>query len=112
MACVAHVIKNRVDKPCWWGVDYHSVVLKPWQFSSFNHGDPNESRWPEDNNLQWIEAQRIADGVLDGTDPDNTDGAVNYYDVSIDPPAWTAELVFTVQFDRIRFYKRPMAISA
>ena len=113
MAAVAHVVKNRVEKPCWWGVDYHSVILKPWQFSCFNHGDPNESRWPADNNLQWIEALHIADAVaVNNTDPDNTDGATTYYDVSIDPPDWTGGMIFTVQFDRIRFYKPPMAISA
>jgi N-acetylmuramoyl-L-alanine amidase len=112
MAAVAHVVMNRAEQPGWWGIDIHSVVLRPWQFSCFNHGDPNESRWPDGANLQWIEARRIAAAVLDGTDRDLTDGATSYYDVSIDPPDWTGGMIFTVQFDRIRFYKQPKAISA
>jgi spore germination cell wall hydrolase CwlJ-like protein len=112
MAGVAHVVNNRVKLPRWWGVSVQTVVLKPWQFSCFDHGDPNESRWPEDENVQWLAVLHIATAVLAGTDRDLTDGASSYYDVSIDPPSWTAELVFTVQFDRIRFYKLPMAVSA
>lgn len=37
---------NRVLEPCWWGTDVISVVLKPWQYSSFNFNDPNNMVWP------------------------------------------------------------------
>src|ERR1700688_24001 len=73
MRGVGHVVVNRVKNPGWWGVSIPTVILKPWQFSSFNHGDPNETRWPEDDNAQWRQALTIAIGLLAGTDPDNTD---------------------------------------
>jgi spore germination cell wall hydrolase CwlJ-like protein len=37
---VAEVVRNRVHRPAWWGKDWHGVMLKPWQFSCFNSGDP------------------------------------------------------------------------
>jgi N-acetylmuramoyl-L-alanine amidase len=52
MRAVGHVVRNRADMPCWWGVDIQSVILKPWQFSSFDHGDPDERRWPDDGNAK------------------------------------------------------------
>jgi N-acetylmuramoyl-L-alanine amidase len=107
MRGVGHVVMNRVQHPSWWGTNLHEVILKPWQFSSFNHGDPNETRWPEDDNVQWIEGLAIADAVLSGRDTDLTEGAANYYDVSIDPPDWAAQLVFTAQIGKLRFYRLP-----
>jgi Mg-chelatase subunit ChlD len=38
---VGGVIKNRVDNPRWWGSSYHTVILKPSQFSAFNPTDVN-----------------------------------------------------------------------
>jgi hypothetical protein len=37
---------NRVMQPCWWGTDVITVVLKPFQYSSFNFNDPNNLVWP------------------------------------------------------------------
>jgi N-acetylmuramoyl-L-alanine amidase len=105
MRGVAHVIKNRADHPSWWGVDIPSVILKPWQISSFNHGDAGEHRWPADNNTQWQAAQFIAEDVLDGSDTDLTEGATNYYDVSIEPPGWTVSMVLILSVGRLRFYR-------
>ena len=104
MRGVAHVVVNRVAHPGWWGVDVRSIVLKPWQFSSFNHDDPGERRWPEDDNQQWLEAQTAARLAIGGDD-DPTLGASSYYDVSIQPPSWTASMVFTMQLGKIRFYR-------
>jgi hypothetical protein len=47
MLAVASVVMNRVavgtgsSRPCWWGKDIKSVILKPQQFSCFNEDDPN-----------------------------------------------------------------------
>ena len=40
---VACVIRNRVEKGGWFGTDFRSVCLKPWQFSCWNRGDPNRA---------------------------------------------------------------------
>jgi N-acetylmuramoyl-L-alanine amidase len=86
---VAWTIRNRVEHPGWWGDSYRTVILKPWQFSSFNVSDPNNTRWPEDGDESWPQVQAICTGVLDGTIPDPTNGATSYYDNSISfPKAW------------------------
>src|SRR5262245_33452767 len=33
---IGHAIINRALHPSWWGRDLAEVILKPWQFSSFN----------------------------------------------------------------------------
>ncbi len=38
---VAEVVRNRVERPRWWGKTWHEVMLKPYQFSIFNAGDPS-----------------------------------------------------------------------
>lgn len=104
---VAHVVKNRADRPSWWGDSIHTVILHPFQFSSFNEGDPNSSKWPEDADAFYSDSLTVSEDVLVNGDEDITGGAVNYYDISIPPPAWTwaADMVFTVALGRFRFFK-------
>jgi spore germination cell wall hydrolase CwlJ-like protein len=105
---VCHVIKNRTLKPGWWGHDYKSVILKPWQFSSFNTSDPNSDVWPKDIEKAWLECMDAASAVLVGDDPDTTDGALYYHDTSITfPKAWGLENAFvnTLNVGRLKFYR-------
>jgi len=105
---VAHVIKNRASQPGWWGHDIQSVVLKPWQFSSFNANDPNSTVWPADDSPSWTDCLSAAAAVLVGEDPDSTDGATFYHDLSMDwPKAWGKETDFvnTLNIGRLRFYR-------
>ena len=111
MRGVAHVIDNRVQYPGWWGVDLRTVILAPWQFSCFNHGDPDERRWPEDDNHEWLAATAIVDAMLLRSDSDLTDNATSYYDVSIEPPSWTLKMQFTVQIMSLRFYREELAAA-
>jgi hypothetical protein len=37
------VIRNRVQHPSWYGRNWFEVITKPYQFSSFNPGDPNSA---------------------------------------------------------------------
>lgn len=110
---VAHVIVNRSLTPAWW--NYHragilgNVILFPYQFSSFNPGDPNEKLWPEDDDTSFQECCSIASAVLSGSDPDLTGGAVNYFDISVSFPAdWGSESqwVNTLNAGRFRFWKK------
>jgi hypothetical protein len=87
---VAHVIRNRVYSGTrWWGSDWHSVILHPYQFSSFNHSDPNSNRWPADDDPAFAECCAASIPIYNGVDEDLTLGATFYYDQSITwPPAW------------------------
>ena len=102
---VANVVKNRVRKPGWWGVDYCTVILKPWQFSSFDGGDPNDSKFPQADDPSWTDSKTAASRVFLGQVPDNTGGATYYHDVSIAKPAKWVNMVLTVRIGRLLFYK-------
>lgn len=109
MRAVAWSIKNRVDKPCWWGKDWASVILKPWQYSSFNLSDPNYRKWPSDTDAAFATACDVCTKVYVGSDTqDPTDGATHYYDTSIGfPKAWgsESEWINTLNIHRLRFWK-------
>jgi spore germination cell wall hydrolase CwlJ-like protein len=104
---VACSIRNRVDKPGWWGTDYRSVILKPWQYSSFNAGDPNSIKFPDETDSVWLQCLENASLVINGNCPDNTDGAQSYFDKSLDnnPPKWAATMTHTLDIGRLHFYK-------
>lgn len=98
---VLWVILNRAASPRWWGVDPISVILKPFQFSSFNKNDPNAVKFPASDDQVWNTILEMS--AAPGDDP--TGGATSYYDTSIPAPAWTSEMTFTIQSGSLRFYK-------
>lgn len=105
-------IRNRVLRPSWWGSDYASVILKPWQYSSFNSNDPNCKKYPRPQDATewqaWQECLRVAQQVIDECD-DCTHGADSYFDQSLDnnPPIWvrSPRAQRTCQIGRLYFYK-------
>ena len=114
--CVAWSIRNRVSNPRWWNRPqgshpslWHSTVLKPWQYSSFNSGDPNETRWPvSDTDEGWKETRDVVAEAMSDPNPDPTSGATHYFDTSITfPKAWCNEIDWenTLNLGRIRFWK-------
>jgi N-acetylmuramoyl-L-alanine amidase len=103
---VAWSVKNRVDHPSWWGDSYHTVILKPKQYSSFNPGDVNAVKFPDEHDTAWQACLQIALSVYTGESTDNTDGADHYYDTSIPAPSWTAPpVVHKVDIGRLKFFK-------
>jgi len=77
MTAVACVIRNRVNKH---GSTPMAQVIKPWAFSSITaKGDPELTLYPSDSDAQWLQAQQIAQRVLDGHTDDITGGATLYY---------------------------------
>ena len=95
MQAVANVVINRCKKPIehWWYdrnlVDtsiesrIKAVVLKQWQFSIFNHSDPNRLKlmvpWKHDSRKIWESAQLVAAGALDNLLEDITNGSDHYH---------------------------------
>ena len=102
---VAHVVENRVARPSWWGDSVRSVILHPFQFSSFNEGDPNSNKWPDDNDPSYSDSFTVSEDVMVNGDQDLTGGAVSYYDTSIEPPYWARDMIFTIALGRFRFFK-------
>lgn len=92
MQAVANAIRNRVNSgTTWWGHDFRTVCLKPFQFSCWLRSDPNRPLLLIANNQDhgYPEAMDIANRAMDGSLPDLTDGAVNYFSTSMPrAPAW------------------------
>jgi len=103
---VAWSIRNRVDRPKWWGKTYDEVITKRWQYSSLT--DPNDPQlgraWPRLSDASWIECLQIADDVINGVSYNPTIGADSYYDISIPAPYWTTSARFCGQLGSMRFY--------
>jgi N-acetylmuramoyl-L-alanine amidase len=116
---VAWSIRNRVANPGWWGKTWAEVILAPWQYSSFNHNDPNATKWPAELDPSWQDSLTVASQVYsdDLHDapilPDPTDGATSYYDMSMDtdPPSWAVDgsQVHVCDWGRLHFYKNVSA---
>jgi N-acetylmuramoyl-L-alanine amidase len=87
---VAHVVDNRISARSFFGHDVCSVILKPYQFSSFNPSDPNADKWPADNDISWADSRSAAQAILSGKDADLTGGALYYFSppLTAAPRAW------------------------
>jgi len=105
---VAKAHESQFGSKFWWGDDVRSVILKPWQFSSFNETDPNRSKMPSFLQLpQWGEAMEIAASAIDGTLGDPSNGADSYLNpaaVKIQP-AWATPERQTAQHLHHTFYR-------
>ena len=106
---VAWVIRNRAERPGWWGgPSLSSVILHPFQFSSFNANDPQSHKLPTEADWSWEQCLTATDMMLND-EPDPTLGATSYFDASLDsnPPKWATDgsNVKTVELGRLRFYK-------
>lgn len=102
---VGCVVRNRVDAKSYFGNSYSGVILRPYQFSSFNHNDPNAGIWPIDGEPVWMECLVEANNVLGGID-DVTNGALFYFSppLTAPPHAWGA-VVATAHIGNLNFYK-------
>lgn len=101
-------VKNRILHPAWWGHDWSTVILKPWQYSSFNANDPNAEKWPSEADPSWGQCQEAAETVILDKISDPTNGATHYYDISITfPKAWGNENEWenTLNVGRLKFWK-------
>jgi spore germination cell wall hydrolase CwlJ-like protein len=102
---VAHSIKNRVDRPTWWGQDWVSVLTKKWQYSSLT--DPKDRQlttWPKSDDASFVECLNVAEGVRGGYFNSPLKGADSYYDDSIAPPSWATPETFVGTIGRLHFH--------
>jgi N-acetylmuramoyl-L-alanine amidase len=103
-------IKNRASAPGWWGHSIVSCILQPWQYSSFNHNDPNATKMPKEDDQSWEQCLAVAQDVWQGIAPDPTSGAQNYFDKSLDanPPTWAMDgsYVHVIDIGDLRFWRR------
>jgi N-acetylmuramoyl-L-alanine amidase len=111
---VAHVIKNRVNSGRFGGGSYRDVILKPCQFSSFNHNDPNAGQWPRQEDFNdwnaWVDIQGICFDVYNGLSSENSDpscGALFYWTPPLTAApthAW-GEVIETARIGDVHFCK-------
>jgi hypothetical protein len=94
---VAHVVLNRVKRPCWWGHDIHSVILSPKQFSGFNNLKTIPPIPP-----QFID---LANRILSGQTSDPTNGSTHFYARWIQTPLWASKLTHTITIENHHFYQ-------
>lgn len=107
MLAVCWSIRNRVNNPSWWGKSWREVIQKKWQFSSFNHGDPNAELLPATDDPVWPLALDAAEIAYAGQGSDPTLGSSHYYATTMKaPPDWAAApgTVFKIQIGGHRFY--------
>jgi spore germination cell wall hydrolase CwlJ-like protein len=108
---VAWVIKNRVAKGGFFGNGWVGVILKPWQFSSFNGPDKdgkvdaNATAFPIPGTASYESCFSAAKHVYEGTAPDPTSGCQYYYAASIAAPKWTEKMTKVVQIGNHIFYR-------
>jgi spore germination cell wall hydrolase CwlJ-like protein len=102
---VACTIRNRVND----GEGYAGVCLKPYQFSCWNKNDPNYPHLSGAKPIppkQFAQAQRAADLVISGQEPDITRGATHYYATTMPKaPAWAKDATQTLRLGNHVFFK-------
>ncbi len=115
---VACSIKNRVDRPSWWGKSLIEVLTKKWQYSSMT--DPKDRQlttWPQPQDASFEECLSIAWGVMEGVYNSPVPGADSYYDDSLQGdarPKWAKEHPerFVGKVGRLNFYNMDQDVEA
>ncbi len=92
MAAVGCVIRTRAAHPRWWGRDIITVCDAHEQFSCWNADDPNRAlllaAGPFD---PWFpDAEFTARAIITDRQPDITNGATHYANLTECEPAWRA----------------------
>ena len=101
---VGCVVRNRVNAG-GYGEGYAGVILKHYQFSSFNQSDINSKLWPIDGEESWMSCLTEANNVLGGID-DVTNKALFYFSppLTAPPHAW-GPVIPTASIGNLSFWK-------
>ena len=109
---VGCVVRNRVGYQGRFGRGWSGVILKPYQFSSFNINDPNRAKLLEPTKAEpqavWDACYAVAEAVYTGKVTDPTRNAVFYYSAPLmEPPKIWADVQETFAVDRMHFFRIP-----
>lgn len=110
---IAKAFFRRTGKPYWWaacpGIPadwfWHSVMLKPWQFTCWTDSLVRINSNRERGSASWAQATAIAGDILTGEQPDVTLGADHYYARHIPAPAWARGREPVIEIGAHRFYR-------
>lgn len=104
MQSVINVICNRAAIK---GTSPYSECVMKLQFSSITaHGDPELTLWPAEGDIQFSMAQTMATQAAHGELVDITEGATNYYALTMkEPPYWAADMTKTAVIENQAFFK-------
>jgi len=112
MIAVAWTIRNRVNDgkaKSWWGEGYAGVCQAKYQFSCWNKNDPNYPFLSGAKPIpvgEMAKAVMAATAVIDGAQPDPTDGATHYYATTMPKaPGWAAKATRTLKLGNHVFFK-------
>jgi len=114
MLGVGSVVFNRAKKPCWWGHDIKSVILKDRQFSCFNEDDPNVEGLGTiarsfNASVMFLPVLRrcywIAKGLLEGYLASNVLDANHYNTTGVDP-AWDDKMKLIRTIGKHEFFRQ------
>lgn len=101
---VKHVILNRVKRPSGPYAsckDVVSTILCPYQFSTFNHNDPNASQFPRPEDRSWKECCQ----VVEEQTSDPTAGADHYFVTKSAIPKWADSSKLRCEIGAHSFYR-------
>lgn len=93
-------VENRVARGGWWGTNEVTVILFPKQYSSFDVGDPNATKFPTANDP--VFSNMLVMAQAPGSDP--TNGATHYYSGDV-VPYWASSMTHTIDLGALHFYK-------
>lgn len=85
---VAWVIRNRAERPRWWGRSLEEVCLKPFQFSCWLPSDPQSKKLADPKTLETASYKAMLTVVRDvmaGRIADPTGGADHYCTLAVAP---------------------------
>lgn len=107
MRAIWWVIQNRATDPAKrWPRTIAAVILQPFQFSSFNHDDPNATKFPSPGNPADWQAFLNAQAAVSAPGDDPTSGANSYESEPPDKlPKWADAAKITLTEGPFRFYR-------
>jgi spore germination cell wall hydrolase CwlJ-like protein len=108
---VANVVRNRMLDGRYGGLSWTSVILHPWQFSSFSPADPNYPKLLRPTEYEptgvWDACYFVANIMHKAQQPmDNTHGATFYFSAPLTypPHAW-GSCEHTITIGPLHFYR-------
>ena len=107
LIAVANVIMNRLNSKNDYGQSIAVVCLKAWQFSCWNHSDPNRVLLHQENleNEPIFQlCQNVAQHVVLGDWPDVTKGSDHYHTTAV-KPTWSLGKKPMIQIGNHLFFR-------